>query len=99
MAQEEGKVGFIGILISGGSENGSVSDNEFDITGPGAGIVVEDHPSGNKNLKVDRNKIKHRLPESPPHRRSWFETYWVDVFSGSTVLVLAMLCAWLGLKS
>lgn len=99
MAQEEGKGGFIGIRISGGSENGSVSDNEIEFTGPGAGIVVDDHPSGNKNLNVDRNKIKHRLPESQPRRCSWFETYWVDVFSGSTVLVVAMFCAWLGLKS
>lgn len=99
MAQEEGKGGFIGIRISGGSENLSVSGNSVEITGPGAGIVIEGSPAGNKNLKVDENKIKHRLPEVPPPKRIWFETYWVDVFSGSTVLVIAMFCAWLGWKS
>lgn len=86
----------MGICILGPTERMTLEGNEVRLDVPGAGIFVDDRGGGHKDLNVSRNSVTIGLAAV---KKRWFDTYWVDVFSGSTVLVLAMFCAWLGLKS
>ncbi len=90
---QDNQPGFTGIRIVGCT--GKVSNNEVRFSGPGTGISIDSTGSDGKGVDVLDNRVEQHQAKS----NSWWETYMVDVLSGSTVLAVGIFCAWLGLKS
>lgn len=108
-SKSSGRGGFIAIHIEGATGPIDVNANKIRLSGSNVrgAIVVEG--AGSELARVNRNDIEYIGPAAPDQKNhtdeipiskkaSWVETYLLDIFSGSTVLVFGALCAWMAQK-